>query len=81
MKYIVEPYRFCIFPYSVMNGMRFCDEAFQKIKPNGALKCKQMMCINCCNHLSHQLRYIAMGYQVGITMGVQNDFGYKKVAD
>lgn len=51
VKYIVEPYRFCVFPVSVMNGMRFCDEAYMKIKPNGAQKCKQMMCINCCNHL------------------------------
>ena len=40
-----------------------------------------MMCINCCNHLKHQLRFIGMSSKVGITIGVQNDFGFKKVGD
>lgn len=39
------------------------------------------MCTNCCNHLKHQLRYIGMSSKVGITVGIQNDFGFKKVGD
>ena len=28
VKYIVEPFRFCVFPVNPMNSMRFCDEAY-----------------------------------------------------
>ena len=31
VKYIVEPFRFCVFPVNPMNSMRFCDEAYMNL--------------------------------------------------
>ena len=31
VKYIVEPFRFCVFPVNPMNAMRFCDEAYMQL--------------------------------------------------
>lgn len=57
-KFITSPYRFCLYPYSEINAMTFCDNTFKKVSNTRAMECKHMMCINCCNHLLLILKYI-----------------------
>lgn len=79
LKLVAEPYRYCLFPFSEINAMNYCDNTFKKISDSRALICKNMMCINCCNHLLYTAKEIVDKSMVSTTLELNDDRGFNKM--
>lgn len=79
VKYLTEPYRFCVFPQSAINVMNTCNYKFLELKPDNSLKCKQTMCLNCCNNMDRVLKFLVQTRSGGAVFKVGNEQEWKKI--
>jgi len=70
---LTEPFRFCVFPQAPINAMNTCDFKFIPLKPDNSLKCKQTMCLNCCNNMDRVLKYLTTERAGGVVFKVLNE--------
>lgn len=58
IKYITEPYRFCIFPILKINQIENC-QTFKRQSSSRYQECAHYQCMNCCNHLTQIFQFLA----------------------